>query len=188
MLRYELSDFYWLYFYCLIFWLIALLAIKVIAWKIKSLRANGDAIVYLYFLAVTFSFLGITIGLLVGTSLSPVIGVVIPALLTFFGGFITYSFVFRNKSKKDGYVMLIILFSVSLFLTIGSDYGAKYRIAYELDQEESGELRKRNFEIFKYNMTKDIDHYEIPTPSSDSSDEAFNKDTIGKTEIKPKLK
>lgn len=37
-----------------------------------------------------FSFLGFTIGLLVGMSLSPVVQVVIPALLTFYGGFLIY--------------------------------------------------------------------------------------------------
>lgn len=181
MLYYKLADFYWLYLYTVASWSFIYLLLFLIGKGSSSLKISRDAFPYLLFLSVSFSFLGITIGLLIGLSLSPVIGVVIPALLTFFGGFITYSFVFKNNSRKDGYVMLLILFSISLFLIIGVDYGSKNRIAHENEAREEEEIRKKNYDIFKYNLEHEIDNYASPSLIEDS---IRNPDTFNKTESK----
>lgn len=95
-----------------------------------------------------FSLLGFAIGLLVGLSLSPVVEVVIPALLTFYGGFLTY--LFSRDSVKDTkkYSGIIIsAMAVSFFLIYGVEIGSAERNAaiksqkefnlYYLEQEEA---------------------------------------------------
>jgi hypothetical protein len=95
-----------------------------------------------------FSLMGFAIGLLVGYSLSPVVHVVIPALLTFYGGFLTY--LFSKDSFQDSKRFIGILLSalgVSFFLMYGIEIGTNERYAateaqkkfdlYYLDQEEA---------------------------------------------------
>ena len=50
---------------------------------------------------MSFSFLGLTVGLMSGLSKSPVVGVIIPSILTFYGGVIYYLFLFSNKENKN---------------------------------------------------------------------------------------
>lgn len=128
-LKFSLSDFYYLYiytaiilaiFFCLLFFLQKHSKLE----KKKRIQI----LIYFYGLSLGFSFLGLTTGLLIGLSKSPVVGVVIPALLTFFGGFVTYSFIFAQKKYEDGYVMIVILLCVSFSLILGVDYGTSIRL------------------------------------------------------------
>ena len=100
-----------------------------------------------------FSFLGFAIGLLVGFSISPVVQVVIPALLTFYGGFLTYLFS-KDSSKNPGqYIgVLFAAMAVSFFLIYGVEIGTTERNAaiknqkefdlYYLEKEQA--IRKKN--------------------------------------------
>jgi hypothetical protein len=84
-----------------------------------------------------FSFLGFAIGLLVGFSVSPVVHVVIPALLTFYGGFLTY--IFSKDSPNDSRKYISILLSaiaVSIFLIYGVEVGSKERNEAAKSQKE----------------------------------------------------
>ncbi len=111
-------------------------------------------IVYFLLIALSFSFLGLSIGILIGSSVSPVIGVIIPALLTFFGGFVTYVFIFKGNSLNDGYAVATIISSLSFFLILGADYAASMRVRYEKELRLFDENQKRQFEVFKYNLGK----------------------------------
>lgn len=76
----------------------------------------------------SFSFLGFTIGLLVGMSLSPVVQVVIPALLTFYGGFLTYIISKESMLDKQRYIsVLLSAIAISFFLIYGVEIGSAER-------------------------------------------------------------
>jgi hypothetical protein len=152
LLKYHLSDFYWFYLLVPIFWLTLFFLIKPIVKRLFKLSETNKIGFYFYLIAVSFSYLGLTIGLLIGLSLSPVIGVVIPALLTFFGGFTTYIFVFGKKTPEEGYLMSLIIISLSLFLILGSDYGAAIRNKYTNNKDEYDYKMKERFEEFKNNL------------------------------------
>jgi hypothetical protein len=100
-----------------------------------------------------FSFLGFAIGLLVGLSLSPVVQVVIPALLTFYGGFLTY--LLSKDAFVDSKKLITILLSamaVSFFLIYGVEIGSIERSAATKVQNESDLkfLDKEDSIKFKY--------------------------------------
>lgn len=72
-----------------------------------------------------FSYLGLSIGLLIGLSQSPVVNVTIPALLTFYGGFITYLLAKDNFKDEEGKLATILsAIAVSCFLIYGVELGA----------------------------------------------------------------
>ncbi|HEX7847851.1 MAG TPA: hypothetical protein VF476_18755 [Chitinophagaceae bacterium] len=72
-----------------------------------------------------FSFLGLSIGLLVGLSQSPVVHVTIPALLTFYGGFITYLFAKDSfKDEESRLATILSAIAVSCFLLYGVELGS----------------------------------------------------------------
>ena len=77
-----------------------------------------------------FSFLGLSIGLLVGLSQSPVVNVTIPALFTFYGGFITYLFAKDSFKDDEGKLTTILsAISVSCFLIYGVELGSREKNA-----------------------------------------------------------
>ena len=77
-----------------------------------------------------FSFLGFAIGLLVGFSISPVVQVVIPALLTFYGGFLTYLTSKDSGIDRRQYIsVLLSAMAVSFFLIYGVEIGNTERNA-----------------------------------------------------------
>lgn len=103
-------------------------------------------------LVLAFSFLGFTIGILIGLSQSPVVGATIPALLTFYGGFLTYLFAkdeFKKTSARNAIVISVI--AVSVFVIYGIESGVaqraitdkiqKHNELYYLDRQE--EIKKK---------------------------------------------
>ena len=107
-----------------------------------------------FLLTLSFSFLGFTIGLLVGLSQSAVVHVTIPALLTFYGGFLTYLFAkdsFTTEIARK--TILISAIAVSVFLIYGVEIGAAEKShaiktqrendMYFLDKEEAIKKRYR---------------------------------------------
>ncbi len=100
-----------------------------------------------------FAFLGYAIGLLVGLSLSPVVQVVIPALLTFYGGFLTYLLskdAFANSKKLI--TILLSAMAVSFFLIYGVEIGSVERDDATKIQKESDlkYLNKEDSIKYKY--------------------------------------
>ena len=98
--------------------------------KMKAARTKETFTFYVLsattlLVVICFSFLGLSIGLLIGLSQSPVVQVAIPGLLTFYGGFIT--FLFAKDSFKDEEAKLATILSaiaVSCFLIYGVELGA----------------------------------------------------------------
>lgn len=100
-------------------------------------------------LIVCFSFLGFAIGLMIGLSQSPVVQVAIPAMMTFYGGFITYLFAkdsFKSDSGKYGTIFSVI--AVSVFLIFGIEIGA---------EEKNNALEiKRKFDLHYFEQEEAI--------------------------------
>lgn len=88
-------------------------------------------------LSLCFSFLGLSIGLLVGLSQSPVVHVTVPALFTFYGGFITYLFAKDSFKDDEGKLATILsAIAVSCFLIYGVELGAREKnVAFKSGKE-----------------------------------------------------
>lgn len=141
MLRYHLSDFYLLFVFAALAWLLALL-LALLVNRIAIHRGSGISTTTLASLCLTaigFSFLGLAIGLLAGLSKSPVVGVTISALLTLCGAVVSYVFI-AGAPKADGALAsramsMIVLVALSVSLMLGVDYGAAMRTASEVKAE-----------------------------------------------------
>ncbi len=157
MFKHSFSDYYWLFLFIIVFWVFVFAIVHILRKKLAriNINLNSKILIYLFAIANSFSLLGLTMGLLIGLSLTSVIGIVIPALLTFFGGFLTYVFVLGNKKALDGYIMVIILSSISFFMIVGVDYGSAMRIEFVEQEQDRIEHRKREFEILKSNLMKE---------------------------------
>jgi hypothetical protein len=177
MFQYPFSDYLWLYLLAIVFWSLVFGIIRIV--KRQIARNN---VFYFLLLSVAFSFLGLTIGIHIGLSESPVIGVIIPALLTFIGGIMIYAFVFTDKHKmQDGYVLLTIMISLSFFLMMGSDYACSVRTDYDAKEQDYLYAQKKDFQIFENELAKGKLNQEIPTSTADTATmNLFNKITQGK--------
>ena len=177
MFNYPFSDYLWLYLLAIIFWCLVFGIVR-----LTKKMAQKNSLFYFLLLAIAFSFLGLTIGIHIGLSESPVIGVIIPALLTFIGGIMIYAFVFSDKHKmQDGYVLLVIMISLSFFLMLGSDYACSVRVDYDAKEQDYLYAQKKDFEIFKSELEKGNLNQETPTGKADSTTmKFFNKITSGK--------
>jgi hypothetical protein len=98
-----------------------------------------------------FSFLGLSIGLLVGLSQSPVVHVTIPGLLTFYGGFITFLFAKDSFKDEEGKLStLLSAIAVSCFLIYGVELGAAEKNAAVKSAKE--------FELKYFELQEAIKH------------------------------
>ncbi len=150
LFQYHFSDYLWLYLVAVVVWCSLFGIFRLFK---RGPAAKNTA--YFLLVAIAFSFLGLTIGLHIGLSESPVIGLVIPALLTFIGGFMVYVFVFTDKSKlQDGFVLLIIMISLCFFLMLGSNYASSVRSEYDRQLQDYLYDQKKDFEFFKSQLVK----------------------------------
>lgn len=151
-LKFAVSDYYILYGVELVLWFSIFIGFAFCRWIYRPMRhLKVSDFLYIILLNTGFSFMGTTIGLMTGLSMSPVIGVVIPALLTLYGGILSYAFLFGKKEseKRNGVILAGALVSTSFFLMLGADYGAAQRNEFE-DQLRAIEWNeKKSFEIFK---------------------------------------
>lgn len=141
MFRYDFSDFYWLYLLIVIVnFLFFLLIYLIYRFFLKSFASffNNGKLVYFAFISISFGFLAMTTGLLTGTSKSPVVGVIIPSILTFYAGLMTYLFVFSNQDNKieNSISVGISIISMSISLIVGADYGGSMRMKAEFMEKE----------------------------------------------------
>jgi hypothetical protein len=105
-----------------------------------------------------FSFLGLSIGLLVGLSQSPVVNVTIPGLLTFYGGFITYLFAKDSFKDEEGKLAtLLSAIAVSCFLIYGVELGS--------NEKNAAVKSSKEFELKYFESQEEIKHKYSATDS-----------------------
>ncbi len=175
MFNYNFSDFYW--FYPLIvlinflFFLLVYASFRIFCKKYYLLFLQDGAIAYFAFISISFGFLAMTTGLLVGTSKSPVVGVIIPSILTFYAGLMTYLFVFSNKESKikDSIAVGISIISLSISLIVGADYGASMRTKSEFINDENTFRRDLEKMELEDNIKRKTVSIESPSMDFDSS-------------------
>lgn len=114
---------------------------------------------------LAFAFIGLAVGLLTGWSSSPVVGVIIPALLTFFGGIITYGYLFGSKKgyakSMNGIVVSVSIAAMAFCIVYGTDYGVNIRSKAEFKHKTEEMHRQMEMETFRHNL-KELDINDTP--------------------------
>lgn len=132
--------------------------------------------VELFLIIICFAFVGTTLGLMIGASKSPVVGVFIPTLLSFLSGFVAYLFVTKkaiNTRTNRVYVSVSIIV-LSFFVVIGASKGAseRYNDEYEKNQEEKMyKLKEKELDFKLKLMLDDMGYNEI---FSDTTNKQIN--------------
>lgn len=89
----------------------------------------------LFAVSVTLGLLGMAVGVMTALSRDPVVGAVMPAILTLFGGAVVYII---KPSGKRTHIFALAGFSMFVFqLIVGGFWGAKLRTASELAQKQT---------------------------------------------------
>jgi hypothetical protein len=83
----------------------------------------GNSFIY----SAAFSCLGYTLGLLVGFTTSPIAQFIIPALLTFLGGFVTILLSKEKATQTSDRTVAAALLVIPFFLVFGLEIGAAER-------------------------------------------------------------
>jgi|RhiMethySRZTD1v2_1073278.scaffolds.fasta_scaffold254003_2 hypothetical protein len=123
-----LSDAFAVLLGSLISAIISSLVIFSIVWalecrKLSDIIANAS-VRYTCFLSVPFSVVGASTGFVTGLSQTPVVGNVLPAILTLLAAASTYLY---SKGQKEALVALAAMISLSLSLVIGVRMGSILR-------------------------------------------------------------
>lgn len=150
-----LTDAYLIFLLPILLWSILYIISNIVRRFSSALKkVDGKFFVYLTIINISFSFTGLSIGILTGWSSSPVVGVVIPALLTFYGGMVSYAFIFKKSdtNKNDGLIMACSLISISLFLIVGTDYGTSIRVREESNNRIIEKQDQIEYETFLHNL------------------------------------
>ena len=103
------------------------------------------------------------------------VGVIIPSILTFYGGIITYLFLFGSKETTHNpwnvSTIILSIISISFFLILGTDYGADMRQeleVFEIEKSQKHELNKLELElIIKYDTLSHHMPYKKQKPTTD---------------------
>ena len=81
----------------------------------------------------SFSLLGFATGWLIGLSKSPTVSEIMPAIFTFFAGFIAFLFSRKKASSSLGQIMILLLIGAfSLWLILGVEFGIKRKLHDEI--------------------------------------------------------
>ena len=134
--------------YVLAFFLIARIA-DYIAGKIKPGYSLFRDIEVSYFLLLGIAFIGMTLGLLTGLSVNPVVHAVIPALLTFLTGLTAYIFIKKDFELTNRRIAVSSLVFITVFLVYGLEVGSKIRIKSELENRRIELIYKKDLEKYK---------------------------------------
>ena len=120
-----------------------------------------------------FSYFGLTVGFFVGLSSSSVVSAVLPALLTFIGGIMTYYFFNNNNNQNfDNQILIMLaLISTSIFLSLGTYQGIEQRKVYEISQKANDIDKETTIKKIENELKKDILQFEHDLKNS-------NNDTI----------
>ncbi|MEN8226460.1 MAG: hypothetical protein ABFS05_13985 [Bacteroidota bacterium] len=105
-----------------------------------------------YFLLLGFAYIGMTLGLLTGLSLNPVVHAVIPALLTFLTGLTAYIFIKKDFEQANRKIAVSSLVFITLFLVYGLEVGSKIRAKSELETRRIDQIYQKDFEKYKHEL------------------------------------
>ena len=105
-----------------------------------------------YFLMLGFAFIGMTLGLLTGLSVNPVVHAVIPALLSFLTGLTAYIFIKKDFELSNRKIAATSLIFITLFLVYGLEVGSKIRIKSELENRRIEHIYQKDLEKYKYEL------------------------------------
>lgn len=148
----------------LIFWTATFAVCKLVdkIGRLSFLKSLSNLITSNILLIISFSELGLTIGLMTGSSLSPVVGNVIPGLLTFFGGIVVYVFLTddnaeRKQTREGG---LLSIFCISFFLLFGAEISGDLRVDWKEKQRIKDRQRDKDYEVFKNELKKELMEFE----------------------------
>lgn len=121
--------------------------------KVKRFFLANLSIRIFNFSVLGFSYFGLTLGLFVGLSSTAALSAVLPALLTFIGGIMTYYFFSANNEYSENQTLsMLALICISVYLSIGAYQGIRQRRIYdaaqkELDFDKEKELKSIDFDF-----------------------------------------
>jgi len=139
------------YFEAALFALLFLVSALILA-LIKATAKNYKTLLDLCLICLSASFLGTTLGLFIGLSNSPVVGVFVPALLTFCSGLVTYFFISKDTkfAYENRFIVILNLIFLSFFLIAGAEKGSAIRSAENYDekaQEFSYKIQEKQYDF-----------------------------------------
>jgi hypothetical protein len=138
-------------------------SIGIITRKLNIKISMFDGLSDSYLLILGFSYIGMTLGLLTGLSLNPVVQAVIPSLLTFMTGLTAYIFINKeteqNTTKyeaqqKNQKMAVTALIFVSVLLMYGLEIGSKIRAKSELESKRIEQIYTKDLERYKYELLR----------------------------------
>lgn len=114
-----------------------------------------------FFVFWGFSLLGLTIGLLSGSSLSPVIGTVIPSTLTFFGLIVIYQFSTERHTDENKNIIAICILLNCVFMLYGNEMSSKFRMPFEENKRKAEHDFSKDIETHKNNLQIELKKHEF---------------------------
>ena len=105
-----------------------------------------------YFLLLGFAYIGMTLGLLTGLSINPVVHAVIPALLTFLTGLTAYIFIKKDFEQANRKIAVSSLVFITLFLVYGLEVGSKIRAKSEMESRRIEQIFQKDLEKYKHEL------------------------------------
>lgn len=135
---------------------VAILVLQIVLAIIGKLRGKKILIDNFLAIAVAFSYLGLTMGILVGNSREPAVNALIPAILSFFGAITIYIFFnakYNNPDNRKIAGLCLILISVTVI--VGADIGDTYRMNAEQSQKDEDYNRQLILEQYKTQLRID---------------------------------
>lgn len=154
------SKFFYYYLGTFAFWVILFSCIRFFSKK-ETTTAN---LLNIFLIALGFSFLGLTIGIILGLSQSPLGQVIISTIFTLIGGVSVYLFAGKENhvfQKENQRYVSMLLIGISLFLIIGMENASIERVRAEslIKQQELNiqkELERYKLELRAYEIKQDI--------------------------------
>jgi hypothetical protein len=137
--------------YVLAFYILARLA-EYLAKRLKPELSVFKDLDLSYFLLLGFAYIGMTLGLLTGLSINPVVHAVIPALLTFLTGLTAYIFIKKDFEQANRKIAVSSLVFITLFLVYGLEVGSKIRAESEMESRRIDQIFQKDLEKYKHEL------------------------------------
>jgi len=106
-----------------------------IGFLFSIIHPRGDGLTNKNIIFISFSMLGMALGFLSSNSREPVMSALVPALLTFIGGFTTY---LLNKNMDKSILVSKCMICLIFTLFVGICFGVTARESYLIGQEGEG--------------------------------------------------
>jgi hypothetical protein len=129
-----------------------------IAHRLRVASAAKPSFTALFFAAFAFSLLGFVTGELMGDSREGVVGTVIPAALTLLGGMAAY--IVTSKGIREQAATSGILICFTFCLLIGSTFGIRLRVEYDMALQAPALLGARDVALEKNRLAVDLQRLE----------------------------